>query len=281
MSGVDRAGAARIGIIGVGEMGRPLVDRLLAAGHSVAALVRRPALKDELAALGVEVASSVAALASGRDFVILYVYSDDQVRTLALDDGLVEAMDAGAILVIHTTGSPKTAELIAARAQPRGVRVVDAAGSGGPAKVAAGNVVMLVGGATEDVERCRPVLAAYADPIRHVGPLGAGLRMKLINNLMFGAHIQLALEACRLGREFGLDAGEVARALEGCSGDSAAMNILAAIGAPEALVKAAGRFVYKDVAVAEALALDLGADLGLLKSVTAPLMAALSDAENS
>lgn len=268
----------RVGIIGVGEMGRPLVDRLLAAGHRVAAHVRRAELKNELAAAGVEIAPTIAALGRGRDFVLLYVYADEQVRTLALEDGLVEAMDAGAMLVIHTTGSPKTAEAVAARAKPRGVTVVDAAGSGGPAKVAAGEVTMLVGGTAEDFARVETLLAAYAKPILHVGPLGAGQKVKLVNNAMFGAHIQLALEACRVGRQFGLDAGELAKILgHHGSGGSEVMKIIGAIGSPEALVRGAGRFVYKDVAVAEALAAELGADLGLIKTVTDPLMAALKE----
>lgn len=265
----------RVGIIGVGEMGRPLVDRLLAAGCHVAAYVRRPELKEELAAAGVEMAPTVQALGQGRNFVILYVYADDQAKAIALDQGLVEAMDAGSMLVIHTTGSPRTAEAIAERAHPRGVRVVDAAGSGGPAKVAAGEVTMLVGGTADDFERLRPMLCAYANPILHVGALGAGQRLKLINNAMFGAHIQLALEACRVGREFGLDPGGLAKALGYCSGGSAALQLLGAMGSPERLVKGAGRFIYKDVTVVETVAAELGVDLGLIKTVTDPLMTAL------
>lgn len=269
----------RIGVIGVGEMGRPVVDRLLAAGHCVAAFVRKPALKDELAALGVEISSSVEALAKGRQFVILYVYADDQVREIALKGGLVDAMEAGSTLIIHTTGSPKTAEMIAARAGPRGVRVVDAAGSGGPAKVAAGNVTMMVGGTVEDFDRCRAVLSAYANPVFHIGPLGSGQRLKLVNNVMLGAHAQLALEACRLGSEFGLDPGELARVLGHCSGDSAALRMLAASGSSEAFIQGVGRFIYKDVAVVTEVAAELGADLGLLRTVTDPLMSTLRDAE--
>jgi 3-hydroxyisobutyrate dehydrogenase-like beta-hydroxyacid dehydrogenase len=267
----------KVGIIGVGEMGRPLVGRLLAAGHEVAALVRRPVLKEELAAAGVEIAPSVEALGRGRDFVILYVYTDEQARTLALEDGLVEAMDAGSMLVIHTTGSPKTAEAVAARAGPRGVAVVDAAGSGGPAKVAAGEVTMLVGGTAEDFARVRGLLEAYARPILHVGPLGAGQKVKLINNALFGANIQLAMEACRVGREFGLDPRELASALSCGSGGSAVTQILAGMGSPEALVKGAGRFVHKDVTVAAQLADELGADLGLIKTVNDVLLASLED----
>ena len=110
---------ARVGIIGVGEMGRPLLDRLVKRGHPIAALVRRPELRGELAATGVEIADSVEALARGCDFVIVFLFEDRQVREIALAGGLVDAMEPGAILVIHTTGSPRTAEMIAARAPAR------------------------------------------------------------------------------------------------------------------------------------------------------------------
>jgi 3-hydroxyisobutyrate dehydrogenase-like beta-hydroxyacid dehydrogenase len=265
----------RVGIVGVGEMGRPLVDRLLAAGHSVAARVRRPELATELAADGVEVAPSFEDLARGRDFIILYVYSDEQVVQLAFDGGVVAAAPPGSTIVIHTTGSPKTAEVIAEAAARRGVRVVDAAGSGGPAKVAAGELTLMVGGTAEDFEHCRGLFEAYASHVFHVGPIGAGQALKLINNALFGAHIQLALEACRVGRQFGLEPNRLAQVLRYCSGGSAVMEILAAMPSPEALVKGAGRFVYKDVTVAEAVAAELGVDLGTIKTATDPLMATL------
>jgi 3-hydroxyisobutyrate dehydrogenase-like beta-hydroxyacid dehydrogenase len=157
------------------------------------------------------------------------------------------------------------------------VAVVDAAGSGGPAKVAAGEVTMLVGGEPEDFERCRTVLEAYAKPILHVGSLGAGQKVKLINNALFGANIQLAMEACRVGRQFGLEPRALCQALNHGSGGSAVTQILAAMGSPEALVKGAGRFVHKDVTVAAKLADELGADLGLIKTVNDVLLAGLED----
>jgi 3-hydroxyisobutyrate dehydrogenase-like beta-hydroxyacid dehydrogenase len=264
----------RVGIIGVGEMGRPLLHRLLAAGHHVAALIRRAELRAELAAAGAEMVDSIEGLAKGREIVILFVFTDEQVRKIALDDSLVDAMEPGSILVVHTTGSPRTVEAIATHAAARGVLVVDAPVSGGPSKISAGNITLLVGGKADDVERCRPVFACYANPVLHVGTLGMGQRVKLINNLMFGAHIQLAIEAARLGRTFGIDAGELARILGHCSGNSAALEIVAMMGSPEVLMARAGRFVHKDVLVASRLADELGAELGLLATVTAPLLEA-------
>jgi len=257
--------------VGVGEMGRPVVDRVLHQ-HQVAAFVRRPELRAELTAAGVEVVDSISALGAERDVVIVFVYSDPQVREVALDGGLVDAMDPGSVLVVHTTGSPTTVELIAQRATPRGVGVVDAPVSGPPSAIVAGHITLLVGGDAKDLARCRPVLDAYAEPVLHLGALGSGQRVKLINNVMFGAHIQLAIEATRLGRAFGIDAKTLAETLGHCSAASYVLNLLATVGSPEELISLAGHFVYKDVTVASAVARQLGSDLGLLQTVTDPLL---------
>ncbi|WP_409330797.1 NAD(P)-binding domain-containing protein [Trujillonella humicola] len=127
---------ARVGIVGTGAMGRPVVDRLLAAGHAVAAHVRRPEAAEELRAAGVEVVAGLPELGRDRDVVLVYVYSDEQAREVTLDSGLLDALAPEALVVVHTTGSPRTVEAIAQR-HPA---VVDAAASGGPAQVAAGTL---------------------------------------------------------------------------------------------------------------------------------------------
>ena len=260
--------ALRVGIVGTGEMGRPLVNRLLAAGHQVAAYARRTEVRDELAAAGVEVVDDLLALAPGRDVLLVYVYRDDQVREVLLDAGLAEAMSPGSTIVVHTTSNPRTMDAIAERLTGRGVGVVDAPGSGGPNKVAAGTLTLFAGGAPDDVERCRPLFAAYAEQVVGAGGLGAGQRMKLLNNLLFGAHVELAVEAARLASELGLDPAAMAQALHTCSGASYGLDLLGLMGSGEVLVQAAGRFVHKDVLVARAVADDLGADLGTFTPVT-------------
>jgi len=266
----------RVGIVGVGAMGRPVVDRLLAAGHEVAAYARRPEQQEALRAIGMEVAPSLAAMGAGRDFVIIYVYSDDQARVVALDDGLIEAMDAGSMLVVHTTGSPKTVQAMAEHSTGRGVRVVDAAGSGGPTRVAQGKVMMMVGGTEEDFAHVSTLLQAYADPVIHAGPLGAGQYMKLINNALFGANMQLGIEACRVGREFGLDIIQMAKYLGAHgSGGTAVLEMIADFGSPERMLKTGGPFAQKDILVAQKLADELGVDLGTIRAVNAPLLATL------
>src|SRR5262249_59631069 len=104
-----------------------------------------------------------------------------------------------------TTGSRETAEASAARAGPRGIGVIDAPVSGGPHDIAAGRLTLFAGGADDVVERVRPVLQAYGDPVLHVGPLGAGQRVKLVNNTLFAAQIGLVADAVRLGAQLGVD----------------------------------------------------------------------------
>ena len=266
----------RVGIVGVGIMGRPVVDRLLAAGHEVAAYARRAEHQDELRALGVELVPSPGALGAGRDFVIIYVYSDDQARAVALEEGLLDGMEAGSMLVVHTTGSPRTVQAIANHGSSRGIRVVDAAGTGGPNRVARGTVMMMVGGTQADFAHVSTLLKVYADPVVHAGPLGAGQCMKLINNALFGANIQLAVEACRVGREFGLDDMQMARYLGAHgSGGSAVLEIIAELGSAERMLRDGGRFAQKDVLVAQKLADELGVDLGTIREVNAPLLTTL------
>ena len=112
--------------------------------------------------------------------------------------GVLSAMSPGSALVVHTTGSPRTVQAIAAHSP--GIDVLDAPVSGGPHNIAAGAITLFVGGPDDAVARVRPVLAAYGDPILHVGPLGAGQAVKLTNNALFAAQIGLLAGGCRAGR---------------------------------------------------------------------------------
>lgn len=257
--------ALRVGIVGTGEMGRPLVDRLLAAGHVVTGFARRPEVREDLAAAGVTVVDSTEAMAVGQDVVVVYLYSDEQV--VRLGPGIVDAMDRGSLLVVSTTGSPRSAAALAERARARGVGFVDAPGSGGPAQVADGTLSVFVGGTDDDVARARTFFDAYAANVGHFGPAGSGQKVKLLNNLLFGAHVELAAEAGRLCAAMGLSEAEVLRTLHGCSGASAAIDMASATGSTEELVALAARFVHKDVELSRGLADDLGIDLGSLGPV--------------
>ena len=195
----------KVGFIGAGRMGRPMVARLVEAGHDVGALGRTDGQRRELERLGARAVSDVAEAGAQADVVVVCVFTDEQVREICLTDDLIAAMPSGSVLVLHTTGSPHTVQTIAERAAPYGVDVVDAPVSGGPHNAAAGELTLFVGGADDTVERVRPVLGCYGDPVLHVGPCGAGQKVKLVNNALFAAHIGLLANSVELAARLGVD----------------------------------------------------------------------------
>jgi 2-hydroxy-3-oxopropionate reductase len=132
----------RLGFIGTGRMGHPMAHKLIEAGHEVRAVAGSHGKRAVLAADGAYPVAGVTEAAGGAAAVLVCVFADDQVREVCLASGLLDAMQAGAVLVIHTTGSPRTAEEIAARAAQRGIEVIDAPVSSGPHDVAAGRLLI-------------------------------------------------------------------------------------------------------------------------------------------
>lgn len=257
--------ALKVGFVGAGRMGRPMVARLVEAGHDVRALGRTAEQRRDLDRLGAHAVSDVAEVGARADVVVVCVFSDDQVRRVCLDADLLTTMPSGSTLVVHTTASPTTMEAIAARADH--VDVVDAPVSGRPHDIAAGKLTLFVGGADGPVERVRTVLDCYGDPVLHVGPIGAGQRVKLVNNALFAGHIGLLAESIRLGARLGVPESILLDALPHGSAGSRVLNIVAARGSVTSFIEVAGEFVGKDVAVARGIVAELGDDLGALDDV--------------
>jgi 2-hydroxy-3-oxopropionate reductase len=188
-----------------------MVSRLIEAGHDVRVLGRSAEKRAVVAELGANAVARIAEVSAHADAVVLCVLTDEQVQQVCTDDGLLAAMSPGSTLVVHTTGSPRTVETIAVRAASHDVDVVDAPVSGGPHNAAAGALTLFVGGADDAVARVRPVLSCYGDPILHVGPLGTGQKVKLVNNALFAAHRQgrgvRRQRRCR-GQEYRRQAGQ-------------------------------------------------------------------------
>ncbi|MYM64409.1 NAD(P)-dependent oxidoreductase [Pseudomaricurvus sp. HS19] len=256
----------KVGMIGLGVMGMPMLQRLCGSGHQVSVFARRREVGEAAGQLGASAVDSAAALAAEADLLIVCLYSDEQVRELLLGEAaLVDQLRPGSVLVLHTTGSPQTATDIAARAAARQVQVLDAPVSGGPHNIAAGELTLLVGGEAAALDRCREVLGAYASPILHVGPLGAGQKTKLVNNLLFAAQVKLAADASRLLQELGADVNASLAAITHCSGDSAVLRMAQRSGSVARLQQSAGAFIDKDRTTALALVETLGLDPGCLR----------------
>jgi 2-hydroxy-3-oxopropionate reductase len=255
----------RIGFVGAGRMGSPMIGRLVEAGHQVRAFGRSDEKRAAIADLGAEPVTDLIAVCDDADAVIVCVFTDDQVRQVCVADGLVDAMPARSVLVLHTTGSPRTAEEIA----ERGVTVVDAPVSGGPHNAAAGALTLFVGGADDAVTTVRPALACYGDPVLHVGPLGAGQKVKLVNNALFAAQIGLLSEAVELADRLGVTESALLSALPHGSAASRVLDMVSAGGSVASFIDTAGEFVGKDVAVIRGIAAELGSGLGTLDEVIA------------
>jgi 3-hydroxyisobutyrate dehydrogenase-like beta-hydroxyacid dehydrogenase len=256
-----------VGFIGAGRMGAPMVSRLLGAGHHVKVLGRTSEKTAAITELGATAAATVPELAERAEVVVICVFTDEQVRQVCLDADLTAEMPSGSTLLLHTTGSPKTAEMIAARGERSGVDVVDAPVSGGPHDIAAGRVTVFAGGTDDAVACVTPVLAAYADPILHIGPVGAGQRVKLVNNTLFASQIGLLVEAVKLARSLGIPEAALLSALPHGSGASRALAGVAARGSVAQFIETAGSFVGKDVEVVRRVSAELGADLGVLDDI--------------
>ncbi len=259
---VEEFADLNVGFIGVGHMGRPMVDRLVAAGVPTQVYVRRPELRAELSADGVDVAESPTDLASRADLLILCFFSDAQVREVMLTDGVLAAMRPGSVLVSHVTGSPELSVELQAAA-PQSVTVLDVPISGTEDHIRRGELTLLVGGDLDALEQVRPALAAYANPILEVGGLGDGQRMKLINNLLFTVNLRTALEAAKLGESMGIAPSELSRVVSECSGGSFAVNLFQHMP-PEAMATGARHYLVKDVGVIRDVAAAQGIDLGQL-----------------
>lgn len=254
----------RVGFIGAGRMGAPMVRRLIEAGHEVRALGRTEDKRRAVAELGATPVAEIAAVIDGAEAVVICLFTDEQVRAVA-DTALLAAIPAGAVLIVHTTGSPRTVEHLQDLAPH--LDVVDAPVSGGPHDIAAGRVTLFVGGPDDAVARAQSVLAAYGSPVLHVGALGAGQKVKLINNTLFAAQIGLLTQAAQLAGSLGVDETALLTALPHGSGASRALENVARAGSAAAFVSAVGEFIGKDVAVIRHTVAELGADLGALDAV--------------
>jgi 3-hydroxyisobutyrate dehydrogenase-like beta-hydroxyacid dehydrogenase len=253
----------RVGFIGAGRMGAPMIRRLVEAGHEVRAVGRTSEKCRAVEQLGAQAVTESVAVAEGAAAVIVCLFSDEQVRQVCLESGLLATMAPGAVLVIHTTGSPRTAEAVAAR----GVHVIDAPVSGGPHDIAAGRVTLFVGGEDDAVAHIRPLLTAYGDPVLHVGRLGAGQLVKLVNNTLFAAQIGLVAEGVRLGERFGISEPALLTALAHGSAHSRVLGNIERAGSAAAFIDAVGEFIGKDVAVVRQTVAELGGDLGALNEM--------------
>jgi len=256
----------KVAWIGLGQMGLPTAKKVAAAGHQVRAFDINPPAAD--AAAGLILCNSPREAADDCDLLCIAVFSDAQVEeVLNGADGVMSRLKPGAVVAIFTTGSVEAAQALAASA-PGGVAVLDTCFSRMQSEIASGMLTLLVGGEAEAIERCRPAFDAFARAIFHIGPSGAGRKIKLVNNILFAGHLQLAADALRLAEALGLERARTAAALIQCSGSSDVLRQFVDQD-PGPFLEMAHRYMVKDVAAAADAGRAAGADLGTLGAITA------------
>jgi 3-hydroxyisobutyrate dehydrogenase-like beta-hydroxyacid dehydrogenase len=238
-----------VGFIGLGKMGRPMVRRLLGAGHTVHVFNRsRPAM-DELATHGARPAEGAAQLAERSELVLTALPTPESVEEVFAE--LAGAAHSGQLFADHSTVSPSLNRRCAERLAVRGASFLDAPVSGGPAGAEGGTLTVMVGGDQPAFDRVLPAFQAFGKNIRLCGPVGAGQVIKLVNQLLVAVHTSAIAEAAVFGVKLGADP-QVILELIGTSFGSSAM-----------LQRNLPRFAQRDFAPATPIALILK-DLGVI-----------------
>ena len=196
---------ARIGFIGLGNMGGGMAANLAKAGHEVHAFdLAEPALARAEEA-GCTRAASAAAAAEGAAFVVTMLPAGRHVLSV-YQDRVFGAVPADALLLDCSTIDVASAKAVGAAAAAKGLAMVDAPVSGGIAAANGGTLTFMVGGEGGDYARAEPILAAMGKTIIHAGAIGAGQAAKICNNMILGATMVATCEAFALAEKLGLDA---------------------------------------------------------------------------
>jgi 3-hydroxyisobutyrate dehydrogenase len=192
---------AAVTVIGLGAMGGSIARRLAGSGIDTGVY---DIASDAVGRLVADGAQAVDPAADDLgDFVLISLPDDRAVTAAVLESGLLERL-SGRVLIELSTILPETMSLIADRAREHGVAVVDCPVSGGPAEALKGTLVLLAGAEASVLERAEPVLALLGT-VEHVGPVGHGKAVKLVNNVMAMGNVAVAAEAFTLGTALGLD----------------------------------------------------------------------------
>lgn len=206
----------RIGFIGLGIMGRGMAHNLISAGHDVVVWNRTPEKMAPLAQAGAETAATPADLTRACDMTLICVADTPDVEDVVTGaDGVLDGVADGTLVVDHSTISPTATRRLATLVEEAGGRWIDAPVSGGSEGAERGTLSIMVGGAGDDVERARPYLEAFGSTITHVGGVGDGQLVKLVNQILVVGNQLAASEALLFASAAGLDLDATLQAVTG------------------------------------------------------------------
>ena len=214
-----------VGFLGIGIMGRGMAANLIDKGHDLMVWNRTAERTAALEALGASVVSTPAELAKRCPIVMICVSDTPDVEEVVLGaEGVLEGVSEGSLIIDHSTISPIATRELAAQAAERGGGWIDAPVSGGSEGAQRGTLSIMAGGSEADFERARPYMEAFGATITHVGPIGAGQMVKLVNQILVVGNQMAASEALLFAQAAGLD---LKRTLDAVKGGAAGSWMLA------------------------------------------------------
>jgi 3-hydroxyisobutyrate dehydrogenase len=212
------ADTAMIGLVGVGDMGEGIGVSLLREGWPVVAYDIRPASLERIGTHGAKLAASAPEVAALSDMVIVVVVDDQQVRDVISE--MLPAARRGTVFAVSSTVLPSTVIDMAAAAEAVGCSVIDTGVAGGGEKSNLGTLTVMIGGDDATVARVWPAVQAFSSNPFHMGPVGAGVAAKLVNNVLSIGGYALIMEAMQLGAAYGLSEDRITEVVTLSGGDS-------------------------------------------------------------
>jgi 3-hydroxyisobutyrate dehydrogenase len=262
----DRA----LGLIGLGHMGGPMADRLIAAGHRVVGFDASPAGRESATERGIEVVAEAEQVGRTAEVVILMLPNSDIVETVAAQLVAIPAAERRVSLLVDMSSSePERTRALAAHLADAGIKLVDAPVSGGVVGAVGGTLTIMVGGTVEQFDALADVLGVLGSRVVRAGEVGSGHAVKALNNLMSAAHLLVSDEAAIAAARFGVDPEVFLSIVNTSSGRSGSTELklprYVLPGAFDSGFSAA--LLQKDVRIATSLGSGLGLDMALSDAV--------------
>lgn len=252
-----------VAILGLGTMGSGMAENLLKAGYPLAVYNRTISKAEPLGAKGARVAATPAEAVKGAS-VIVSMLSDDTASREAWtgENGALAAADTGAVLVESSTVSPAWIMELAQQARMRGLDLLDAPVTGSRVQAKDGQLTFLVGGSEQALSIAKPVLQAMSKEIVHLGPVGSGAKMKLVNNFLCGVQVASLAEGLVWLERSGLDREKALTVLKnGAPGSPMLASMSARMTSRDYNVNFLLRLMSKDLEYAHAAAAGDGVEL--------------------
>ena len=219
--------SGKIAFIGLGAMGQPMASNIQRKGIDLTVYDIVAAQMEPVIALGATAAGSVADAAAGADIVVTMLPATPQVETVVLGpDGVLEAVDAGAILMDMSTIAPTGTDKVAAACAAKRVSFIDAPVGRLVQHARSGESLFMVGCDDEAAfDKVKPLLDAMGTTIHRCGPVGAGIRTKVVNNFMILSIVQVTAEGLTLAAKLGLDIANLKEVNAGTTGTNGQFQV--------------------------------------------------------